>query len=200
MAHRIITLCLFSLLAGSAFATRHTVLSPDFTFSPATLNVAVGDTVIFSLESFHNAREVSQATWESNGSQALAGGWGSTPFGGGQVVIASAGTHYYVCSPHANGGMKGMISATVQTGISGVRKQDNPFTAKVINQKLTVNFSGTSVGTVGVFDLLGNKLYSSPANDDLEISLASFKTGVYFVVLNDQKGRFTQRVLYRKED
>lgn len=199
MTRRILSFCLSILLAGAAFAAKHTVTTPGFFFDPATLTVNVGDTIIFAIGGSHNVREVSSATWENNGSTALTGGF-STPFGGGQVIITSAGDHYYVCVPHAGGGMKGRISANTTTGNLAVQKQENPFTAKIMNQKLLVNFNCTASGTVGIFDLLGNKLFISAANENLEVPLASFKNGVYFVVLNDPKGRYTQRVLYRRED
>lgn len=199
MARKILSVFFSLFLAGSVLATKHTVTTPGFFYDPATLTVNVGDTVIFAIGGSHNVREVSSATWETNGIAALAGGF-STPFGGGQVVITSAGDHFYVCVPHASSGMKGRITANTTTGNLVATRQDNPFTAKVINQKLRVSFTNSASGTVGVFDLLGNKLYSGAANDDLEVSLAGYKTGVYFVILNDSKRRYTQRFLYRQEE
>lgn len=199
MMRRIFAIGLLSFFSFSAMAATHVVTTPGFVFSPATLNVAVGDTIIFELGGSHNAVEVSQATYNAGGSTPLAGGF-STGFGGGQVVIGSAGTHYYVCQPHAGAGMKATITASPSTRIAGVKRQDNPMTAKVIGQKLNITFGNAETGSVSIFDLLGNKLFESPANDELSVSLNNFKTGVYFVVLNDQKGRFTHRFSYRRED
>lgn len=199
MMRRILSIALLSFFSFSTFAATHTVITPGFSFSPATLNVSVGDTIIFEIGGSHNAVEVNQATWNQNGSTPLAGGF-QVGFGGGQVVIASAGTHYYVCQPHSGSGMKGTIVASPATKVAAIKKQENPMVAKVIGQKLNINFNNAESGSVSLFDLLGNKLYESPANDDLSISLSSFKTGVYFVVLNDQKGRFTQRFSYKRED
>ncbi|MDT8323713.1 MAG: plastocyanin/azurin family copper-binding protein [Bacteroidota bacterium] len=104
------------LHAGTATGTTHTITNSGFTFSPSSLTISVGDTVVFSIASSHNAVEVSQATWNSNGNTPLSGGF-SVPFGGGTVIFSSAATHYYVCSPHASLGMKGVINV-VQTTVS----------------------------------------------------------------------------------
>src|SRR2546426_323217 len=97
------------------FATNWTVSATNsqFTFTPSALTIASGDSVQFVLGSIHNAVEVSQATWNANGTTALAGGF-SVPFGGGLVLPAQLplGIHYYVCTNHASMGMKGTITVT----------------------------------------------------------------------------------------
>ncbi|HLF13400.1 MAG TPA: plastocyanin/azurin family copper-binding protein [Bacteroidota bacterium] len=104
--------CRLAILAAFAFcsaqAIKHTVTTSGFTFSPATLTITDGDTVVFVLSGIHDAMEVSQATWNVNGSTPLAGGF-SVPFGGGEIVPSGTGTHYYVCENHVLSGMKGRI-------------------------------------------------------------------------------------------
>ncbi|MBK7966307.1 MAG: hypothetical protein IPK10_14175 [Bacteroidetes bacterium] len=70
----------------------------------------MGDTVTFSINGSHDAREVSQTTWNANSSAALLGGF-QVPFGGGTLFPAQlgVGTHYYVCTNHISMGMKGTI-------------------------------------------------------------------------------------------
>jgi plastocyanin len=95
----------------------HTIVNSGFSFSPSTLTINLGDTVKFVLASIHDAREVSQTTWNANGTTSK-GGF-ETPFGGRTVLLTQTGTHYYVCVPHASSGMKGQIvvnsSSDVQT-------------------------------------------------------------------------------------
>jgi plastocyanin len=110
----------FSLFAGifaAAQAATITINSAGLTFSPASVNINSSDEVVFSISGSHNAVEISEATWNANGSTALAGGF-SLGFGGGTLSAGtlSAGTHYYVCTPHAGAGMKGKI--VVQGGAS----------------------------------------------------------------------------------
>lgn len=111
------TLTIFSLFAGifgSAQAATITINNAGLTFSPSSVSINASDEVVFSLGGNHNAVEVSQATWNANGSTALSGGF-SLPFGGGTIAAGtlSAGDHYYVCQPHAGASMKGKI--TVQS-------------------------------------------------------------------------------------
>ncbi len=89
-------------------ATKHTVTFSGLTFSPATITITEGDTVVFTLSGIHNALEISQATWDANGTTPLSGGF-SVPFGGGEAVPSGTGTHYYICENHALSSMKGRI-------------------------------------------------------------------------------------------
>ena len=103
--------------AVSTFSNVTTIVSSGFTFSPSSANISAGDSVLFQLASIHNAVEVSQATWNADGTTPLAGGF-SLPHGGGLVLPAqlTPGIHYYVCQPHASMGMKGTI--TVAQGLT----------------------------------------------------------------------------------
>jgi len=100
-------------------ATVWTVVTSGLTYSPATITVSAGDTIDFVLSGNHDAREVSQSTYNMNGSTALSGGF-QVPFGGGDLLTAgmSLGMHYYVCSNHNTAGMKGTINVQSATGIN----------------------------------------------------------------------------------
>jgi plastocyanin len=110
MQKKILFILSLILINLSAFSTVFTVTSPGNSFSPSSITITAGDTVIFSIASSHNVVEVSQTTYNSNGNTALSGGF-SLPYSGGTLYTAglTAGTHYYVCSPHASMGMKGII-------------------------------------------------------------------------------------------
>lgn len=119
---KIIAFLIFGILCCQALAITWTVTSSGNNFSPATLTISVGDNVNFNIASIHDVLEVSQTTWNSNGTTPLPGGF-STPNGGGMISASSLGigTHYYVCTPHASQGMKGRIivqacSAPTQPG------------------------------------------------------------------------------------
>lgn len=93
----------------TATAETVTVSTVGNTFSPATVTIAAGDSVEFTLGAAHNVVEVAQSTWESSASSALSGGF-SIGFGGTETVtFDEPGTYYYVCAPHVALGMKGMI-------------------------------------------------------------------------------------------
>ncbi len=95
---------LFSLpaitLARPALAATHKVTIKDFQFSPAELKVAAGDTVVFENQDGapHTGTGKSFDTGRLNRGQ------------NGEVTIAKAGTHDYICKFHPN--MKGRIVAS----------------------------------------------------------------------------------------
>jgi|GEM_PF-2972667 len=101
-------ICSFAILTTIGWGTTHTVSSSGLTFSPNTITITAGDTVIFVLGSIHDAVEVSQATWNANG--ITRNGGFAVPFGGGSTVLTVVGTHYYVCENHGPMGMKGIIT------------------------------------------------------------------------------------------
>ncbi len=94
-------------LSLSSSATVDTVKSPGFTFSPDSLRIAVGDTVVFAISGMHNAVEVSHPTWLAN--DTTSNGGFRVPFGGGSLVLTDTGVHYYVCQVHVSINMKGRI-------------------------------------------------------------------------------------------
>jgi plastocyanin len=165
----ICSLSLVFLLAlmSTAPAAQHQITNAGFSFSPANITIAVGDTVNFVLDPIHNAVEVSQATWNANGNTPNNGF--SVGFGGGTVVFALAGTYYYVCAPHASSGMKGIINVVafgISTGTitpanlckgasvnvpftaNGTYNPANVFTAQLSNA--SGSFAApTSIGTLG---------------------------------------------------
>jgi len=93
-------------------AMTFTVTNQGFDFSPDSFDVRPGDTVTWTLENIHNVVEVTEATYNANGNTPKAGGF-SLPFGGGSFTFNTAGTYFYVCSPHAFEGMRGKITVKV---------------------------------------------------------------------------------------
>jgi plastocyanin len=106
-----LVLLLTFLITSAGFGAVHTIANAGSTFSPNTISIFAGDTVVFTLATLHNAVEVAQSTWNANGTTALPGGF-SVPFGGGTTVLNAIGTHYFVCSNHGAFGMKGIITVS----------------------------------------------------------------------------------------
>jgi hypothetical protein len=165
--------------------------------------------VIFQLAEIHNAVEVSEATWTANGNTPLPGF--STPFGGGQVTGLSAGVHYYVCSPHASGGMKGMITVTSPSGINDYASSSGKFDLypNPTKGKVTWQYSG-STGMIGnglendlkssleIFNLVGDKVFEKQgfkSSGSNEIDLTDVPDGIYFVRISDRKQIYTMKLV-----
>ena len=185
-----------------SFSTTYTITDSGFSFTPSSLTINIGDAVNFGLGSSHTVREVSQATWNANGT--TSNGGFDLPNGGGTVVFNQAGTHYYVCVPHASLGMKGTITVNAATDVKTIsetipenfilmQNYPNPF-----NPVTTISFSLPSKSFVSlkVFDALGREV-ATLANEELPAGNHSrqwnggnMSSGIYFYRL--QSGSFIE--------
>jgi len=105
-----IHLILALFLSFTYAVNSQTITTSGLSFSPDTLVVSVGDTVTLIMGSSHNAVEVSQSTYLSNGT--LSNGGFNIAFGTTGTFIPTLNqTYYYVCQPHVLLGMKGVIIA-----------------------------------------------------------------------------------------
>jgi plastocyanin len=183
------------LIAGCAtiYATTFTISNSGFTFNPSSITINVGDDVNFSLAGDHNAVEVSQATWNANGNTPLAAGFG-TPFGGGMVTTSqlAMGTHYYVCSPHASMGMKGVIIVQGTTDIfSNHLQPDLAVFPNPANNQVTLKSSNTLIGSrYFIADQAGRSVYKNKITDEVNsVDISKLRPGVYLIQLEGLRGR-----------
>ncbi len=189
----ILSLMLLVLSTSSLFSTTWTIGNSGNTFSPSTITILPGDDVTFNLESVHNAVEVSQTTWNANGTAALAGGF-QTAVGGGplQASQLGVGTHYYVCTPHASLGMKGTIIVQNATGIednklpAGISIYPNP---SLISLTLKANDDEIGSGFY-IADLSGRRVASGKIENNITIvDISYLARGTYLVGTVDQRKR-----------
>jgi len=96
-------------LTFSAQATDHTIVTLGLAYSPSELTAQIGDNVTIVASGNHPTAEVSEATWNANGTALLAGGFG-THNSSFTFTVETAGTIYYVCTNHVASGMKGRIT------------------------------------------------------------------------------------------
>jgi plastocyanin len=192
---------------GAGFATQHTVTNVGTTFSPATLPINIGDTVVFSLASSHNAVQVSLATWTANQNTALPGGF-SVPFGVGSVAFPTEGIYYYVCHPHASIGMKGIILVGNVSPVTNVTNENplmsvfpNP-TADFITISYTLNSNSDVnirlINSVG--QEVGNILHESQSAGEYQEPYSlknNLPKGIYFVVMNSDNQSYIQRIIVK---
>lgn len=200
----LVFLFLSSFVTG--YATKWTVTNSGFNFSPADLVIQEGDTVVFQVAGIHNAVEVSQTDWNNNDNTPLAGGF-SVGFGGGTVLPAklTPGTHFYVCMPHANQGMKGRITVQPSTSTkdhplaSSFSVYPNPTqgTVKIelSNTEYLENFE------LELVDLNGNPVElttlvrgrDSDRNGILDLS--GLPAGMYILRFSDRFGSLTRKII-----
>lgn len=180
---------LFLLSYLTVHAETHTITTPGFQFSPNTLTILEGDTVIFDIENLHNAVEVTEATWNANGTTPMTGGF-SLPLGGGTVLPAflEPGIHYYVCQPHANMGMKGRIIVEETTAVddglgpAAMSVYPNPGFGQFF-VSLDKSIAAKSI-SIDVVNLHGEVVYSgarSEKNETRQLDLSALPAGIYVV-------------------
>lgn len=205
MTMRKIFLMIFIIsLSWSLYAGKVIITNVGTSFSPASVSIKTGDTVVFQLALSHNAVEVSQSTYNSNGN--TSNGGFSLPFGGGSIVLSKAGTFYYVCTPHASFGMKGIIIVTQSTGIENVivnrsfELYRNPGNNSII---VTANVTGQTTMNYVLWDASGRKVYSksvfyqSPGTITENLQPAkSLSNGLYILSATSKNGlKYSEKLL-----
>lgn len=192
------------LLSSSliAFCTTWTITNSGFSFNPATITINLGDSVNFGITASHDAREVSMATWNVNGSTALPGGF-QTPFGGGLVLPAQLGlgTHYYVCTPHASGGMKAKI--IVQSSTTGIAENQSQTNLSVYpnpsNGKFQFALEGSQVlknCKMEIYNVQGVRICQSViTNTKTDIDLSNQPNGIYFLKFFNGQTILTKKIV-----
>jgi plastocyanin len=183
-------LLVYSLTVVNA---KNEIINVGFTFSPSTLTIAPGENVTFTLEAMHNAVEVSKATWDANGATPLPGGF-SVAFGGGEVLPPQLanGTHWYVCTPHASGGMKGIIIVGTPTGIEKTRGLiDISVFPNPANDLITVKGGKILPGTkYFVTDQFGRQVLTGMLDGETtSINISRFNKGIYYIQAEGVKSR-----------
>jgi len=181
----------FTLFVFKGIGKVWKVTNNYYTYSPQTITIHAGDTVVFEISSGHDVIEVSQQTWNNNGNTRLSGGF-SLPFGGGTLLTANltAGTHYYVCTPHAYMGMKASIVVQGVTPVidnqllSGFSAYPNP-----VKDVVSLRIAGDRKGEVfSIVNLAGKKVLTGKLEDEINsVDLSGLNSGLYFVQLGTAK-------------
>lgn len=179
----------------AVYSKIHVIGNAGTTFSPDEIAITEGDTVQFTLESVHNAVEVSKATWDANGATSLSGGF-SVAKGGGTVLPAklTVGTHYFVCTPHASMGMKGIITVNSANGIAE-NKALSPisiFPSPAVDF-ITVKGSNTMGIAYSIIGMDGKQVLSGKLNyQETSITLNGLAAGTYYFMAEGiEKKAFT---------
>lgn len=190
----ILSLLLAVLLDSLASANTVIVTNSGNTFIPEEITIELGDTVLFNITSYHNAVEVSQSTWDANGT--TPNGGFDIAYGGGELVLNSTGTFYYVCTPHASLGMKGIINVTsTVTSLDQGTAEDNSKAAlnvypNPVSDMMYLNFnvskqSGISIDIVDITGRTTQNLINSQYDAGTyteTVNLSNLSPGRYFIL------------------
>lgn len=202
---KIYSVLLLSILAISMKATSYTVTISGFSYSPATLTVSVGDVVTIAASGAHPLAEVSQTTWNANGTATLSTGFG-TKTSSYTFTITSASDIYYVCTNHVTMGMKGMITVSSV----GVKEQANQISGISVfpnpaKNQFSVKFNSSENGnvTAKLYSICGQEIESLTVNKEFFVGTTTLNfdlqnhipAGVYFVQLNYNLKKITKKLI-----
>jgi plastocyanin len=192
---------LMALTGEVGFSNHFVINNAGSTFSPDTLAINAGDTVTFTIGSYHNAIEVSQTTYDANGSTSNVGF--SVPYGGGSVIFNNAGTFYFVCVPHASIKMKGMITVTGTTSVNTLTDMDFNVFPNPASENIKIVYSVASKTNVSIklVDEAGKVVTTivsetrTPGQwEDIYAINKSLKSGLYFLSLQYGAKSFNKKV------
>jgi len=193
---------LFLLTFGLAFLslnlwaqTTHPVNVVNFAFSPANLNITVGDKVVWSdTEGTHNVDGL-KSLFSNNPvsfGNSLGSGWTYS------FTFATPGTYNYQCDPHTGFGMVGKIvvssntTSTIQSlaNNSGhILLYPNP-ASQYIDLKIPADYS--PINTLKVYTLAGAVIDEQAFSSNsllLRYDISKFRSGIYFIEINAQSGK-----------
>lgn len=193
------TLTLIGLAAAlSAPAqTTHDLLGIDFEFQPPVINAEQGDSLhIVLTPDTHTFTQVSEETWNANGNTPI----GLLNIGPGTeettIALDASGTIFYVCSPHAAMGMKGIVNV----GLTGMRDPERLRTAALypIPARDRLWFTEPIPGAVDVFfiDAAGREAGRVQSLGNAPLFVGDLRPGLYLVRVLDGSGGeiFRQRI------
>jgi plastocyanin len=193
MKTRLLALLIF--ISFSASATIHVVNVSNFQFSPASLSVAVGDTIEWVwISGSHTTTSTNipagAQTWNSTISPNV------TSF---RYEVTAPGTYNYRCTPHS-ATMTGTFTAT-STGLMNVTSPELSVRLSAEKQlTLSLQLPRSVNVDFAVLDVLGrtvaaeNRSIESAGIQQYQINVSDLNTGYYFVRLTAGDKVLTRRI------
>jgi hypothetical protein len=154
--------------------------------------VAAGTEITITVTSNHHMREVSEETWNMNGT--TSNGGFDFLLGTHTLTLTEPGTYWYVCVPHVTSGMKGMI---IVEGGNSIGETPNtevfslfPNPAK---DQITVLSDATRDLQLSIIDVQGRAVLQQALHGNDRIGIGQLPDGNYTVLLLDTKGNVQER-------
>jgi plastocyanin len=180
----------------SVLAKKHNITVVGITFSPASLTIEIGDTVIWTNNTGvgHNVNgtQVSYPNNPESFGNLVGPNW-TYEFGFSQV-----GIYEFHCNPHVSRGMKGLVIVEAPTGLvnslSDIPFDIYPNPAMGIVQ---VDWEFSKAADVFVFDLNGKSVLglSSVKQGLNRLNISALSPGIYFIVLYGEEVYFRKKLI-----
>ncbi|MBK9177867.1 MAG: T9SS type A sorting domain-containing protein [Flavobacteriales bacterium] len=167
--------------------TTHNLVTGSSSFSPSLLTIQPGDIMNISVNPGHTCTEVTQATWDANGTTSN-GGFNYSP-GTHQLVLTVPGTYYFVCQIHVFMGMKGRIIVEAGTGVSDYGAASSFSVApNPASDNLTVQADPATAAFVSLIDVQGREVLRRKVKGSDTVSITHLAAGDYTIALLDAQG------------
>jgi len=204
---RNITIIIFLLLTAINYSqTTHDVTVQNFSFSPQSLTINVGDAVRWTnISGTHNVLADDGSFTSGNPAPAT---WEYT------FTFTAAGSNPYYCEPHGGPGGSGMSGVIVVQNPVGVDDEEllaNQFELKQnypnpFNPSTRINFSvpDASFIILKVYDILGNEVAvlvneeKQAGNYQIDFDASELTGGVYFYQLTTNSFVDTKKMILMK--
>jgi plastocyanin len=184
----------------------HIVEVANFAFTPADIEIAVGDTVEWQWVSGLHTTTSDSTTGQNVWDEIIDASNQTFRF-----VITAPGVHNYVCTPHQAQGMVGSITATP---VSDVNDESNPLEDFILSQNYPNPFNPATIikwqSTVGshqtlkIYNLLGKEVatlvneYRPAGIYEIEFNATELTSGIYFYKLQADNYIATRKMILLK--
>ena len=182
-------------------AVTFTIGVQNYSFSPATVTVNTGDTIMWM---WNGGSHTTTSTQIPIGATA----WNASLNSNESMfmyVPTIAGSYDYICQPHVSMGMGGHFTVVNTSGISENHLEGVTLNTAVLgDDQLLVKFNLPTPSSVSVmlYNAIGNKVNTlltsmkQPAGDyEEKFLLPSLKSGVYVLQVQTSEGMLTKRIL-----
>ncbi|MCB0765197.1 MAG: T9SS type A sorting domain-containing protein [Flavobacteriales bacterium] len=181
------------LLMSSALTIQaQTITSTgNFTWSPDELTVTAGTEITIIVTGNHDMREVSEATWNANGT--TSNGGFEFLAGTHTLTLTTPGTYYYVCVPHISMGMKGKIIVETNTNVAETTT-DDAFNVFPNPAKDEITITGAARNMVmSVVDVQGREVMHRTLQGNDRVNITQLPEGTYTLMLLNETGTLQAR-------
>jgi plastocyanin len=192
MKKNLLLIAAIFFMAISSFATTHTITVADFSFTPSTMTVTLGDTIkwVWTGPSNHTTTSTSVPGGAASWSQNLNAS--STSF---TYVPAVVGTYNYHCNIHPS-----LMSGTI-TVVSSANTPNTVAPQEVLypnpaSSIVQLRFPDAGTSAVAVYDIAGRQLmYNQFQATEADMNVSSLPAGKYIVYIAHGDGYYRHELL-----
>lgn len=173
------------LFAGLSINAQ-TITSSGFNWTPAELTVTAGTTITITVTGNHVMREVSEDTWNADGT--TSNGGFEYLAGTHMLTLDIPGTYWYVCVTHINFGMKGKIIVESTTGVEEGTLPLFDIAPNPASLELLISSATEAGSQLALIDIDGREVLRQTLLGNNRVAIGHIAEGNYIAVLLNASG------------